>query len=66
VLQNAVSDLQSCPERSARVEDAIRLIRKELMPRLSALANRWLIQYRPSLPEQLGDVNRLKTLKILP
>ncbi|MGH6826248.1 hypothetical protein [Methyloceanibacter sp.] len=34
VLQNAVSDLQGCPERSARVDDAIRLIRKELMPRL--------------------------------
>ena len=34
LLQNAVSDLQGCPERSARVDDAIRLIRKELMPRL--------------------------------
>ena len=33
-LQNAVTDLQGCPERSARVDDAIRLIRKELMPRL--------------------------------
>ena len=33
-LQNAVSDLQGCPERSARVDDAIGLIRKELMPRL--------------------------------
>lgn len=38
VLQNAVSDLQSRPERSTRVDDAIRLIRKELMPRLSAPA----------------------------
>jgi hypothetical protein len=34
LLQNAVSDLQGCPERSARVDDAIGLIRKELMPRL--------------------------------
>jgi hypothetical protein len=33
-LQNAVTDLQGCLERSARVDDAIRLIRKELMPRL--------------------------------
>jgi hypothetical protein len=29
-----VTDLQGCLERSARVDDAIRLIRKELMPRL--------------------------------
>jgi hypothetical protein len=28
LLQNAVSDLQGCPERSARVDDAVRLIRK--------------------------------------
>ena len=34
LLQNAVSDLQGCPERSARVDDAIGLIRKELMPQL--------------------------------
>ena len=34
LLHNAVTDLQGCPERSARVDDAIRLIRKELMPRL--------------------------------
>jgi hypothetical protein len=34
LLQNAVADPQGCPERSARVDDAIRLIRKELMPRL--------------------------------
>jgi len=34
LLQNAVSDLQGCPERSARVDNAIGLIRKELMPRL--------------------------------
>jgi hypothetical protein len=34
LLRNAVSDLQGCPERSARVDDAIGLIRKELMPRL--------------------------------
>jgi hypothetical protein len=30
LLQNAVSDPQACPERSARVDDAIRLI----LPRL--------------------------------
>jgi hypothetical protein len=34
LLQNAVSDFQTCPERSARVDDAIRLIQRELMPRL--------------------------------
>jgi hypothetical protein len=34
LLQNAVNDLQTCPERSARVDDAVRLIRRELMPRL--------------------------------
>jgi hypothetical protein len=34
LLKNAVSDLQGCPERSAGVDDAIGLIRKELMPRL--------------------------------
>jgi len=35
LLEDAVSDLESCPEFSTRVEDAIRLIRKELMPRLA-------------------------------
>ena len=34
LLQNAVSDLQACPEPGARVDDAARLIRNELMPRL--------------------------------
>ena len=34
LLKNAVSDLQGCPERSARVDDAVRLIRNELMPRV--------------------------------
>ena len=34
LLQNAVIDLQGYREPSARVDDAIRLIRKELMPRL--------------------------------
>jgi hypothetical protein len=34
LLQNAVTDLQGCPEPSARVDDAIRPIRKELMPPL--------------------------------
>jgi hypothetical protein len=34
LLQNAVTDLQGCPEHSARVDDAVLLIRKELMPRI--------------------------------
>ncbi len=34
LLREAVSDLESCPDLSTRVEDAIRLIRKELMPRI--------------------------------
>jgi hypothetical protein len=34
VLQN----LQDCPERSARVDDAIQLIRRELMPWLTGTA----------------------------
>jgi len=34
VFEDAVCDLQGCPERSARVDDAVRLIRKELMPRV--------------------------------
>jgi hypothetical protein len=32
LLRDAVSDLEDCPERSSRVEDAIRLINKELIP----------------------------------
>ena len=35
VLQYAIRDLEDCPEQSSRVEDAIRLIRKELMPRIA-------------------------------
>ena len=35
LLRDAVDDLESCPERSSRVEDAIRLITKELMPRIA-------------------------------
>jgi hypothetical protein len=35
IFEDAVCDLQGCPERSTRVDDAIRLIRKELMPRLA-------------------------------
>jgi hypothetical protein len=34
LLLEAVSDLENCPELSARVDDAVRLIRKELMPRI--------------------------------
>ena len=36
LLRDAASDLESCPERSIRVDDAIRIIRKELMPRIMA------------------------------
>jgi hypothetical protein len=38
LLRDAVSDLENCPEQSSRVEDAVRLIRKELMPRLAQAA----------------------------
>jgi hypothetical protein len=34
LLRDAVSDLENCPEFSSRVDDAIRIIRKELMPRI--------------------------------
>lgn len=34
VFEDAVRDLQGCPEPSSRVDDAVRLIRKELMPRI--------------------------------
>jgi hypothetical protein len=34
LLRDAVSDLETCPESSSRVEDAIKLIRKELKPRI--------------------------------
>jgi hypothetical protein len=36
LLRDAASDLGSCPESSIRVDDAIRIIRKELMPRIMA------------------------------
>lgn len=36
-------NLQDCPERSARVDDAIQLIRRELRPRLAGQQGR-LIQ----------------------
>jgi hypothetical protein len=35
LLRDAVDDLANCPERNSRVEDAIRLITKELMPRIA-------------------------------
>ncbi len=38
LLRNAVSDLENCPESGSRVEDAIRIIRKELTPRIGATA----------------------------
>jgi hypothetical protein len=38
LLQDAVSDLENCPEQSSRVEDAIRLIMKEVMPRFAQAA----------------------------
>ena len=34
LLRDAVSDLENCPEFSLRVDDAIGIIRKELMPRI--------------------------------
>ena len=33
--QDAVRDLEECLEQSSRVEDAVRLITKELMPRMA-------------------------------
>ena len=36
ILRDAESSLRNCPERSSRVEDAIRIIRKELMPSFAA------------------------------
>jgi hypothetical protein len=38
LLRDAVSDLENCPETGTRVEDAIRIIRKELTPRIGAPA----------------------------
>ena len=38
LLRDAVSDLGDCPESGSRVEDAIRIIRKELTPRIVAPA----------------------------
>jgi hypothetical protein len=38
LLRDAASDLENCPESSSRVEDAIRIIRKELTPRIGATA----------------------------
>ena len=35
VLIKALSDLETCPESSSRVDDAKRIIRRELMPRIS-------------------------------
>ena len=40
VFEDAVCDLQGCPERSAQIDDAVRLIRKELMPRILGLPPR--------------------------
>ena len=40
VFEDAVCDLQGCPERSARIDDTVRLIRKELMPRILGLRPR--------------------------
>ena len=35
VLIKALSDLETCPESSSRVDDAKRIIRRELMPTVS-------------------------------
>jgi hypothetical protein len=34
MLNDAVNDLETWPEQNSRVDDAVRLIRNELMPRL--------------------------------
>ena len=34
MLNDAVNDLETKPEQNSRVDDAVRLIRNELMPRL--------------------------------
>jgi hypothetical protein len=38
LLVDAVSDLENCPEQSSRIAHAVRLISKELMPRLAGAA----------------------------
>ena len=38
LLRDAVSVLEDCPKSSSRVEDAIRIIRRELTPRIVAPA----------------------------
>jgi hypothetical protein len=38
MLRDAVSDLENCPEFSSRVDDAIRIIRRELIPRIAGPA----------------------------
>ena len=38
MLLDAVTDLEGCPEPSTRVDDAIRIIRRELMPRIAGPA----------------------------
>ncbi len=37
VLRDAMRSLEDCPQSGTRVEDAIRIIRKELMPSLQAI-----------------------------
>jgi hypothetical protein len=37
LLRDAVCDLEKCPEQTTRVEDAVRLIKNELMPRITGL-----------------------------
>jgi hypothetical protein len=36
MLRDAVSNQENCPEFSSRVDDAVRIIRKELMPSLAS------------------------------
>jgi hypothetical protein len=44
VVRAATPDLESCPEFSTRVEDAIKMIRKELIPRIAGTAaSYWLL-----------------------
>ena len=40
LLRDTISDPETCPESSTRVEDAIKMIRKEMMPRILESAAR--------------------------
>ena len=46
LLKAAINDLETCPEFSTRVEDAIKMIRKELTPRVVAPTSHGSINLR--------------------